>query len=175
MIEILALIVFLMFALFWLYYIGRTAKFGAPFVPLEPEIVERVMLHAAIKPGDVFYDLGSGDGRIVVAASLRGAQAYGVEIDKSKVLYSRVWLFMLRLNKTAEIIHQDFFKVNLSKADIVCLFLLQDTNEKLQEKLEKELKKGAKVISVAFTFPKWQPEIIDPHGPKYGPIYVYRR
>ena len=175
MIETLGLFAFIALILFWLYYRGKTEKFGAPFVPLEPEIVEHVMMHAHIKPGDIFYDLGSGDGRIVTAAALRGAYAYGIEIDKLRVLYSKLWLFFLRLNNQAKIIHQDLFTVDLSNADIVCLFLLQNTNEKLQGKLEKELKKGTRVISVAFTFPGWKPVLIDPHGPKYGPIYVYQR
>lgn len=175
MLEIIGFAIFISLGIFWFYFVRNSEKHGAPFVPLEPQIVEQVMLYAQIKPGDTFYDLGSGDGRIVIAAALRGANAYGVEIDKLRVLYARLWIFFLQLRQQAIILEQDLFTVDLSGADIVCLFLLQETNEKLEKKLEKELKPGTRVISVAFSFPNWEPLLIDPHGPKYGPIYVYQQ
>lgn len=169
----LALIVFLI--LFWLFSSSYTAGYGAPFVPMEAEVVEGVMRIAEVKPGEIFYDLGSGDGRLVIAAALRGARACGVEIDPLRALYSRFWIWLLRLGKNARIIRSNFFDVDLSGADIVCLYLLQETNEKIQSKLEKELRPGARIVSVAFTFPGWMPEKIDPNGTVYGPIYLYRR
>ncbi len=175
MLDILGIIFLLCVFVYWFYYRYRSEKFGAPFVPLEPQVVERVMLHAHLKPGKIFYDLGSGDGRIVVAAALRKAKAYGVEISTSRVIYSRLWLYILRLNDRAKIIKKDLFSVNLSDADVVCMYLLQRTNNKLKDKLEKELKKGTRVISVSFSFPGWKPKIVDPLGTKYGPIYVYDR
>lgn len=173
MLETIGLIFLGLIALLWFPYIMYTSKNGAPFVTMEPGVVERVMKLAAVKKGDVFYDLGSGDGRLVIAAALRGAKAYGVEIDWLRVFYSRLWIFWLRL-KNAQIIRKNFFKTDLSRADIVCLYLIQETNEKIQDKLERELKKGTKVISVAFTFPGWQPIKIDPRGTIYGPIYLYK-
>lgn len=148
---------------------------GAPFVPTDPVFVERVMELATLKPGDVFYDLGSGDGRLVIAAALRGAIAYGIEIDFLRYWYSRSWIKLLRLDQTAKIIRENFFDINLSHADVVCLFLLQETNEKLEKKLEKELKPGTRVVSIAFRFPHWQPVKIDPIETAYGPIYLYSR
>lgn len=161
--------------LYWRTYTYQTTAFGAPFVPLEPDVVEHVMKLADIKPGQVFYELGSGDGRVVVAAALRGATAYGIEIDRFRVLYSRLWIKLLRLNKRAQILHENIFQVNLSNANIVFMYLLQTTNEALQQKLLLELKPGTKIISVAFTFPGWKPKTIDPHGSIYGPIYLYER
>lgn len=153
----------------------KATKFGAPFVPLEPDVVEHVMLHAQIKPGDIFYELGSGDGRLVIAAAMRGAKAYGVEIDRWRVLYSKLWIKLLRLSSNATILHQNIFQTDLSEANVVCFYLLQSTANSLREKLEKELKRGSKVISVAFYIPGWKPVKVDRYGPIYGPIYIYQR
>lgn len=172
--EIIGLLILLLIALLWLPYVQRTTKAGAPFVAMEPEVVERVMKLAEVKKGGVFYDLGSGDGRLVIAAALHGAKAYGVEIDWTKVIYSRIWIFILRLRKQAKILHKNFYDVNLKNADVVSLYLLQETNQKLKEKLKKELKPGTRVISTAFTFEDWKPEKIDSRGTIYGPIYLYR-
>lgn len=170
MLELLATIFLALIgilAIFWVPYAMKTYKDGAPFVAMEPEVVERVMKIAGIKKGEVFYDLGSGDGRLVIAAALHGAKAFGIEIDFLRVWYSRVWIWLLRLSKNARIFKKNIFEVDLSNADIVCLYLLPETNEKIQNKLEKELKKGTRVVSVAFTFPGWKPEKIDPKGTIY--------
>ena len=146
----------------------------APFVPLEPEIVGEVMRLAEIKKDDIFYDLGSGDGRLVIAAALRGArEAYGVELSPLRVAYSKLWLKFLRL-KNAHIIKEDIFKVDLSRATVVSLYLLQETNDKLVEKLKRELKPKARVISIAFTLPGFKLLKVSPKGPIYGPVYLYK-
>lgn len=179
MLEVIGLVLLLMLllaiVLFWRPYIMSTTKFGAPFVPMELETVEYVMKLADLKPEEVFYELGSGDGRLVISAALRGARAVGVEIDRLRVLYSRAWIYLLRLHKRAQIIHDDIFKVDLSPANVVCLYLLQSTNERLLEKLQRELKPGTRVISVAFTLPNWRPVKVDHHGTVYGPIFFYIR
>ncbi|HUV71450.1 MAG TPA: SAM-dependent methyltransferase, partial [Clostridia bacterium] len=79
---------------------------------------------------------------------------------------------VLRL-KNAQILKQDIFKTDLSKATVVNLYLLQSTNEKLEKKLKKELKKGTRVISTAFTFPGLKPLKVSPRGTIYGPVYLY--
>jgi predicted RNA methylase len=152
---------------------NRTTPDGAPWVPLEPFVIQNIMDMVKIKKGDIFYDLGSGDGRVVIAAAIRGAKAYGVEIDPFRVWYSRICIFLFGLTGRAKIIHQDIFKVNLSNANIVHTYLLQETNEKLFPKFEKELKENTKIISSAFTYPKLKPTIINPNGPIYGPLYLY--
>ncbi len=171
--ELLGIALLGLAALFWIPYIMKTEKDGAPFVPLEPEVVEEVMKLAKINEGDIYYDLGSGDGRLVVAAALRGVkEAYGIEIDPLRVLYSRFWLKFLRL-KNARIIKENIFKVDLSDASVVSLYLLQSTNNKLMEKLKRELGKGTRVVSVAFSLPGWEPLKVSPKGPIYGPVYLY--
>lgn len=173
MIELLALVLFFVIFIGWIPYAYSTTKKGAPFVPLEPEVVEEVMKLAQVKKGDVFYDLGSGDGRLVIAAALRGAQAFGIETDTLRVFYSRLWLKALRL-KNAEIIKDDIFKTDLSKATVVSAYLLPETMEKLKEVFKNELKKGTRVVSVAFLIPGLKPVKISPRGTIYGPVYYYK-
>lgn len=156
-------------------YFNKTTDNGAPWVPMEADVVERVLKMADVKEGDTFYELGSGDGRLVLAAAIKGANAVGIEIDKWRVLYSRFWIWFLRLGDKAKIIEKDIFEQSYEDATVVCLYLLQETNEKIQKKLEKELKPGTRVISVAFTFPGWKLEREDPRGTIYGPIYLYKR
>lgn len=152
---------------------NRTTPDGAPWVPLEPFVIQNIMDMAKIKKGDIFYDLGSGDGRVVIAAALRGAKAYGVEIDSFRVWYSRICIFLFGLTGRAKIIQGDIFKIDLSNADVITTYLLQETNDKLFPKLDKELKEGARIISSAFNYPKLKPITINPNGPIYGPIYLY--
>ncbi len=176
MIEIFVVFLFLASLLIWSPRIFSTAKRGAPFVPMEPDVVMRVIRLAKIKKNEILYDLGSGDGRVVIAAALAGANSIGVDIYWPRILYSRAWIWFLRLSHRAKIIRQNFFTVDLSDADIVCLFLLQKTNQNLKEKLERELKPGARVLSYAFTFEGWHPAQIDPNNASvYGPIYLYVR
>ena len=151
----------------------RTSPDGAPWVPLEPFVVQNIMNMAKIKKDDIFYDLGSGDGRLVIAAAMQGAKAYGIEIDPFRVLYSRFCIFIFGLSFKAHIIHGDIFKTNLSNADIVTTYLLPETNKKIFPKLDQELKEGTRIVSAAFSFPKLKPIIINPDGPIYGPLYLY--
>lgn len=152
---------------------NRTTPDGAPFVPLEPEVVDHIMDMAKIQPGEIFYDLGSGDGRLVIAAALRGAKAYGVEIDPFRVWYSRLCIFIFGLSTRAHIIQKNFLDVDLSKADIITTYLLPETNDILYPKLIKEMKSGTRLVSAAFNFPKLKLVEIDLRGPTYGPLCLY--
>lgn len=176
MLETLGVLFVLLIALaFMLPYLRSGTKYGAPFVPMDRGVVERVMKHGEVGPGKKFYDLGSGDGRLVIAAALRGADAVGVEIDKIRVFYSNLWIKVLRLADHAKIIRGNIFDQDFSDADVVNLYLLEETNDKLKPKLEKELKPGTIVVATAFKVDGWKPVKIDPRGTVYGPIYVYKR
>lgn len=173
--ETVIIILAAVVTILYIYYFNlEKTSTNAPYVPTERKIVERIIKLAKIKKGDLFYDLGSGDGRIVTAAALNGATAYGIESDYLKVLYSRLFLKFLRLNKKAKILHQNIFDVNLSKADIVCVFLLPEANEKLKPKFKKELRKGTKVITYGFRMKGWIPERKEDYPSAiFGPIYLY--
>lgn len=166
-------ILFLIFS-FYSRRRDHTTVDGAPWVPLEHDVIERILDLAQVKKGDIFYDLGSGDGRVAIAAGLRGARAYGVEIDTWRVWYSRFWVLLFGLPYKVTILHKDIFETDISKADVVTAYLLQETNDKLERKLKKELKDSARVVGVAFEFPHLKQIKVDPNGPIYGPLYLYK-
>jgi hypothetical protein len=144
---------------------------GAPWVPTKKELVGKILSITELKSGELLYDLGSGDGRLVIAAvrDFR-ARAVGIEIDPFRVLYSRLKISQLHLNGKARILRTNFFKVDLQAADVVVLFLLQETNDKLQLKLERELDPNCRVVSLHFQFKGWEELRAD----KEEMIYVYR-
>lgn len=145
---------------------------GAPWVPTHKEIVNKILEMSRLKPNEILYDLGSGDGRLVIAAARDfGANAVGVEIDPFRVIYSRFKIFQLGLAGKARIIRGNFFHVELQTADVVVLFLLQRTNDKLRRKLEQELlRPDCRVVSLVFQFQGW--ELLDADEEEM--IYVYR-
>jgi len=171
------LIIILLIAAFFLYvYISNNSSFfSAPFLGTEPKIVQRMLDIANLKKGQVLYDLGSGDGRIVVSAALRGAKAVGVELDPLNVLYSRFFIKIMKLDKKAIIIRKNFFETSLKEANVVTLFLLNDTNQKLKSKLKKELKPGSRVVSYSFILEGWKPVKTYLNTDSiFGPIYLYK-
>lgn len=115
---------------------------------------------AGVAAGDVVYDLGSGDGRIVLAAArLPGVRAVGIEIDAERVRAAREAASKAGLAGRAEFRRQDFFETGLGEATVVTLFLLADQNRKLRPKLWRELRAGARVVSYCFDMgPEWKPE-----------------
>ncbi len=171
---LLFLIILIFGYLFYLRWISYTSLNGVPYVPLAPDVVNRIITMSEVEKEDVFYDLGSGDGRVVIAAAMKGAKAIGVESDWLRVWYSRLWIKIMRLDKRAKIIHGDIFKQDLSDATVVCTYLLQETNDRLQEKLERELKKRTRVVSAAFIYKGWKLVKTDLRGTPYGPLYLYR-
>jgi SAM-dependent methyltransferase len=127
---------------------------GAPWVPTSMNTVHKMLTIAQVGPDDLIYDLGCGDGRVIVTAARRyGSQAVGVEIDPLRYLWCQVLITVLGLRDRVRIVYDDFFNQDLSDADVVTCYLLQDTNNKLQEKLKQELRSGARVVSNTFTFP----------------------
>lgn len=172
MFETLVILLLVGGFLFYLWWITHTKD--APWVPMDADVAARVVKIAEVGPEDVFYDLGSGDGRLVIAAAMQGAKAYGVEIDFLRVLYSRFWIWLLRLGRSARILHKDIFKADISQASVICTYLIPKTHQRLKQKLVKELKKGTKIIAVAFEYEGWKPVRVDPRGTIYGPIILYR-
>lgn len=169
---ILFLIGILVFGFLFNYWWLTYTK-DAPWVPMDADVVERVMKIAKIGPQDIFYDLGSGDGRLVIAAAMHKAEAYGIELDKLRALYSRAWIWILGLAKEAKIINQNIFEVDISEATVVCAYLIPHTHQKLKNKLAK-LKKGTRIVAVAFEFEGWTPVQVDPRGTIFGPIMLYK-
>ncbi|HEX7226713.1 MAG TPA: methyltransferase domain-containing protein [Candidatus Binatia bacterium] len=129
-----------------------------PFVPTPQEVVDKMIELAGIKKGDVVYDLGSGDGRIVITAAKKGARAVGFDVDGDLVKESRENIRKAGLEKLAEIKQQDILTVDLSPATVVTMYLLPDVNLKLKPNLLKQLKPGSRVVSHAFDMGDWKPD-----------------
>jgi len=132
-----------------------------PFVPTPQEVVDKMVELAGVKKGDVVYDLGSGDGRIVITAAKKGAKAVGFEIDGDLVKQSRDNIRKAGVQEQAEIRQQDILTVDLSAASVVTMYLLPDVNLQLKPKILSQLKAGSRVVSHAFDMGDWKPDRIE--------------
>lgn len=129
-----------------------------PFVPTPEEVVERMLDLAEVKKGEVVYDLGSGDGRIVIMAAKKyGVKAVGFEIDPDLVRQSRENIQKAGVAHLAEIRQQDILTVDLSSATVVTMYLLPEVNLKLRPNVLKQLKPGSRVVSHDFDMGDWKP------------------
>ncbi|WP_423604999.1 class I SAM-dependent methyltransferase [Sphingomonas sp. MS122] len=138
--------------------LARARDADVPYVPTPPEVVEGMLDMAGLKPGERLIDLGSGDGRIPMAAVRRGASALGVEIDSDLVARARAKARFQGLEGRVHFVRDDLFTVSLRDADVVTLYLLPNINERLKPKLLSEMKPGARVVSHAFDMGDWPPE-----------------
>jgi len=129
-----------------------------PYVPTPQDVVEGMLDLAGLKSGEHLIDLGSGDGRIPVAAAKRGATALGVEINPRLVSRARSLAEMVGQAERASFLRADLFTVPLREADVVTLYLLPDVNARLRPKLLVELSPGARVVSHAFDMGDWVPD-----------------
>jgi len=132
-----------------------------PFVPTPQEVVDKMVELAGVKKGDIVYDLGSGDGRIVITAAKKGAKAVGFEIDGDLVKQSRDNIRKAGVQAQAEIRQQDILTVDLSAASVVTMYLLPDVNLQLKPKIQSQLKPGSRVVSHAFDMGDWKPDRIE--------------
>jgi SAM-dependent methyltransferase len=150
--HILLSAVFFLIMVFLMSLVWTNSK-GAPWVPTSRAVIHRMLEMAQLRPGEVLYDLGCGDGRVLITAARRfGARAVGVEVDLSRYLWSVFAVALRGLWGRAKVIRGDLFTLDLREADVVFTFLLQDTNERLKAKLRRELRPGTRIISNIFTF-----------------------
>lgn len=131
------------------------------YVPTPHEVVEKMLDMAKVKKGDVVYDLGCGDGRIVVAAAKRGAKATGWDINPERVQEAEANVKENKVERNAKIIHDDIFTLDLSGANVITLYLLPSLNVKLIPQLEK-LKPGARIVSHDFGMEGVKPDQVVP-------------
>lgn len=132
-----------------------------PFVPSPQIVVDKMVELAGVKKGDVVFDMGSGDGRIVIAAAKQGARAVGFEIDGDLVKESRENIRKAGVQDLAEIRQQDILTVDFSPASVVTMYLLPDVNLKLKPNLMSQLKPGSRLVSHAFDMGDWKPEKVE--------------
>lgn len=146
----------------------------APYVSSCEDVVRKMLDMARLAKGEVLYDLGCGDGRIVmIAVRDYSAKAFGVEIREDLAEAARERLRKLGLEGRGRIIHGDLFQIDLSKADVVTLYLTPSGNEKLKPKLEKELRQEVRVASHDFSIPGWEPTETSRELPAHT-VYLYR-
>jgi SAM-dependent methyltransferase len=130
------------------------------YVPTPQPVVDAMLELAQVKSTDLVYDLGSGDGRIVIAAAKRyGASGVGFEIDPALVKKARENAAAAGVADRVRFVTQDLFTADLSRASVVTLYLLQSINERLRPKLVRQLKPGTRIVSHVFNMgPEWPPE-----------------
>ncbi len=131
---------------------------GAPWAPTKKEDVTRFLELAQIKGGEKVFDLGCGDGRLLFVAAEKGAKVTGYEISLLPFIMAKIKQFRFPKRENTQIIFRDFWHVDLSQADLVYFFLMPKVYAKLKEKLDKELKPGARVIAYVWPFDNWEAE-----------------
>lgn len=130
----------------------------APFLVTPHDVVDQMLRLARVGPADVVYDLGSGDGRLVIAAARDfQARGVGIEIDPGRVARSRDYARREGVASRVTFIEQDLFQADLSAATVVTLYLTREVNLRLRPKLERELAPGTRIVSFNFDMGDWEP------------------
>jgi hypothetical protein len=166
-------------ALLWILV---PALYGLPSKPTKPERIRKALQMAGLKQDEVLYDLGAGDGRVLlIAAKEFGAQAIGVEVGP--VQCALVWLRATAsgFSDKIKIQWRDFFKADVSEADAVYVYATSREVMKLAPYLGKKMKRGSRLVSISADFPEWEPSVIDEESlifvyempPKEGSLTTY--
>jgi SAM-dependent methyltransferase len=132
-----------------------------PYVPTPDEVVQSMLKLAGVHAGDVVYDLGCGDGRIVIAAARLGARGVGVDINPDRIREARQNAKQAGVEDKVNFVEADLFTAPIQEATVVTLYLLPSINLKLRPRLWAELKPGTRVVSHAFDMGDWKPEKSD--------------
>jgi hypothetical protein len=162
MIILIFLIFFIALFFVTLLWILVPAIYGLPPVPTKPERIRKALMLANLQPNDVLYDLGAGDGRVLlIAARDFGAKAVGIEIGP--VQCALIWLRAVAsgFGNKIQIRWANFYKADLSDAGVIFVYATSKEVVKLAPHLEKQLKKGARVVSISADFPEWEPSTFD--------------
>jgi len=128
------------------------------FVPTRDAVIEAMLDTAGVGPNDIVYDLGCGDGRIVVAAAKRGARAVGIDIDPQRIIEAKQRAADEGVTDKATFLEQDLFQSDIREATVVTLYLLPSLNVKLRPMLMEQLRPGTRIVSHDFDMGDWKPE-----------------
>ena len=133
--------------------------YDVPFVPTPSEVVDEMLRLADVKSGDVLYDLGCGDGRIVIAAAKRyGVKAIGIDIDPVRIRESNENAAQAGLTGKVRFLQEDLFKADFKDATVITMYLLTSVNLRLRPKLLAELRPGTRLVSHSFEMGDWRPD-----------------
>lgn len=149
----------IMFIAFWAVEPVMAQKPDVVYVPTREPVVDAMLRMADVKSSDVVYDLGCGDGRIVIhAAKHYGARGVGIDIDPERIEEANENATNAGVTGDVEFIQADLFESDFSEATVVTLYLLSSLNERLKPTLLEQLKPGTKIVSHAFSMGDWEPE-----------------
>jgi len=152
-------LVFLLISGLWLIV---PALYGVPWVPTREKRIRRALQLAKLQPGEILYDLGAGDGRVLVMAAKEfGAQGVGIEIGPVQCALGVLRSWFSGSRQRVQIRCGNFYKADIHDADVVFVYLTSSQMIRLSAKLARELRPGARVVSVAADFPDWQPSKVD--------------
>ena len=144
---------------------------GLPWVPTKPWRIRKALELARLRPGEILYDLGAGDGRVLdIAAREFGARAIGIEISPMHCLLAGIRIWLGRTGERAKVIRGNLYECDLSGADVVFAYLLREQAARLRRRLESHLRPGARVVAVSADFDGWEPAAFD----EDGLIFMYR-
>lgn len=152
---------------------AQDEPFVAPFVPTVEEDVELMLDVADVQPDDYVIDLGSGDGRIVIAAAQRGALGHGVELDPELVSLARVNSHEASVSDRVAFEQGDIFEADIDHATVVTLYLFPEANLALKPKLLAELRPGTRLVSNSFHMDDWKPDVHDMSARSSGGILLW--
>ena len=141
------------------YSIEPATYLDVPFVPTDDEVVEAMLDLANVGPKDVLYDLGSGDGRILITAARdRNTRGIGIDIDPMRIADALEYAGWARVEYLVDFVEDDIFTADFSEATVVTLYLLESVNRQLRPRLLNELRPGTRVVSHAFDMGDWKPD-----------------
>ncbi|HIC55946.1 MAG TPA: class I SAM-dependent methyltransferase [Acidobacteria bacterium] len=150
----------------------------APFVPSPYDVVQRMLTLAEVTRDDVVYDIGCGDGRIVITAAQRfGARGVGIDIDPQRIAEANANAERAGVQHLVKFIQQDAMTVDVSEATVVTLYLLSSSNLKLRPLLTSQLAPGSRIVSHAFSMGDWEPDVLDLYEDERGntrSLYLWR-
>jgi SAM-dependent methyltransferase len=159
-------------------FISASAQSLAPYVPTPQHVVERMLELAQVSSKDVVYDLGCGDGRIVITAAKKyGARGVGIDIDPERIKESQANAKAAGVEKLVTFKLDDALKADVSDATVVTLYLLSSSNAILRPMLTKQLKPGARIVSHAFSMGDWPPlttETVDDESGFKRTLYLWK-
>ena len=172
----------ILFFLIGLLWILVPAFYGLPPVPTHLSRIRQALKLANLQPDEVLYDLGSGDGRVlVIAAREFGAKAVGIEIGPVQRAFSWVNILWSGIRDKVRIEAGNFYKVDLGPADVVFVYATSKEVKKLASHVEKRMKPGSRLVSISADFPEWEPSAFDEREliflyempPKQGSLMTY--
>lgn len=137
---------------------ANAQELDVPYVPTPGNVVEKMLEMADVGPGDYVIDLGSGDGRIVIAAAKRGAYGHGIDIDPKRIKEARENARKAEVEGKVLFVQEDIFKTDFSRANVITMYLLNSVNLQLRSSLLTRLKPGTRVVSHDFDMNDWKPD-----------------